>query len=325
MLNGPAGSPAIREISQPEHITFPTSGDDVAHGFFYRPKNSLIRGAGRRASAAHRHQPWWADGGRFAALDLSVQLWTSRGFAVVDVDYRGSTGYGRAYRAALDGRWGIADVDDCVNAARYLAAKDLVDGQRVLIRGASAGGYTTFAAMTAYPGVFSAGAAYFGVSDLEALAVRYAQVRSPVSRFIDRAVPGTARLYVERSPIHHVDRLVSPLILFQGLDDRIVPPNQTQMMADALRRKACRWPCSCSKANRMASGVPRPSSGASKPSSISMAWSWDLRRRGIASRSRLRTYHRASIGAKIWHSAAATRLIASPQMSSCLNNTRAAT
>jgi dipeptidyl aminopeptidase/acylaminoacyl peptidase len=228
----------VREIATAEAITFPTSDDQIAHAFLYRPKNAQFEAPADERPPLIVISHGGPTGAASTALDLEVQYWTSRGFAVVDVDYRGSTGYGRAFRAALNGRWGVADVDDCVNAARYLADAGLVDPARMLIRGASSGGYTTYVALISHPGLFRAGASYFGVSDLEAL---LRDTHKFEARYLDTLVgpyPDARDLYVERSPIHAVDRLSAPLILFQGLDDRIVPPQQTELMAEALRRKA---------------------------------------------------------------------------------------
>jgi dipeptidyl aminopeptidase/acylaminoacyl peptidase len=171
-----------------------------------------------------------------AGFDPGIQFWTSRGFAVVDVNYGGSTGYGRQYRERLKGAWGIVDVDDCLNAARFLAARGEVDERRVAIRGGSAGGYTTLSALT-FRSFFSAGASYYGVADLEALAK---DTHKFESRYLDGLVasyPAGRDVYVARSPVHFVDRVSCPVILFQGLEDRVVPPEQAQAMAEALRQK----------------------------------------------------------------------------------------
>ena len=171
-----------------------------------------------------------------STLDLRTQFWTSRGFAVLDVNYGGSTGYGTAYRRRLNGRWGVVDVEDCVNGARFLAERGDVDGGRMAIRGGSAGGFTTLSALT-FHDVFRAGASLYGVSDLEALT---RDTHKFESRYLDTLIgpyPERRDLYLERSPIHHVDRLSTPLILFQGLEDRVVPPNQSEMMRAALREK----------------------------------------------------------------------------------------
>jgi dipeptidyl aminopeptidase/acylaminoacyl peptidase len=166
-----------------------------------------------------------------------VQYWTSRGFAVVDVNYGGSTGYGRAFREELLGQWGVVDVADCQAAARYLARMGRVDGARLAIRGGSAGGFTTLAALARDDTPFAAGADHFGVADLEALA---RDTHKFESRYLDRLVgpyPEARDVYVERSPIHHVDRLNRPLIVLQGSEDVIVPPAQSERIVDALRER----------------------------------------------------------------------------------------
>jgi len=170
-------------------------------------------------------------------LNVDVQYWTSRGFCVADVDYRGSTGYGRRYRDVLQGRWGILDLDDVVACARYLADRGRVDPARMAIRGGSAGGYTTLAALTMRPGVFTAGASHYGVADLGALA---AETHKFESRYLDGLVapwPSGADVYAERSPINHVDALDTPLAVFQGDEDAVVPPDQAEAIVAALREK----------------------------------------------------------------------------------------
>ena len=167
------------------------------------------------------------------ALDLGVQLLTSRGIAVVDVDYGGSTGYGRAYRKALDGAWGVVDVDDCIAAARFLVDRGDVDPERLAIEGGSAGGYTTLAAL-AFRDVFAAGISWFGVGDLESLTRDSHKFES---RYNDRLVgpyPEAAALYRERSPVHFLDRIACPVLVLQGLDDKVVPPNQAEAIVAAL-------------------------------------------------------------------------------------------
>ena len=169
-------------------------------------------------------------------LSLRIQYWTSRGFAVIDVNYGGSTGYGREYRQRLDHQWGLVDVDDCENAAQYLVRQGKVDSNRIAIAGSSAGGYTTLCALT-FRDSFKAGASYYGVSDLEAL-VR--DTHKFESRYLYRLIgpyPEQRHLYRERSPIHFTDRLDCPVIFFQGLDDKIVPPNQAEIMVSALKAK----------------------------------------------------------------------------------------
>ena len=170
-------------------------------------------------------------------LQLELQYLTSRGFAVVDVNYRGSSGYGRAYRDALNGRWGIIDVEDCIAAARYLAERGLVDPAKLCISGGSAGGFTTLASLARAETPFAAGGDYFGVADLEALAT---ETHKFESRYLDTLVgpyPQERQRYLERSPIHHVDAFSRPLIVLQGLEDEVVPPNQATMIIDALHAK----------------------------------------------------------------------------------------
>lgn len=224
-------------FSPPEPITFPTSGGRVAHAWFYPPHNPAY------AAPVGEAPPLLvlSHGGPTAAasptLNLSIQFWTSRGFAVVDVDYGGSTGYGRAYRKLLDGQWGIVDVDDCCAAATWLATEGRADPARLAIRGGSAGGFTTLAALC-FRDTFAAGASHFGVADLAALAE---DTHKFESRYLDGLVgpyPAAADRYRERSPIHHTEGLSCPLILFQGLEDMIVPPAQSQRMAAALATKS---------------------------------------------------------------------------------------
>ena len=223
-------------VSIPRAIEFPTSHGLNAHAFFYAPQNrDFIAISGERPPLlviSHGGPTSTAS----TTLNLSIQFWTSRGFAVVDVNYGGSTGYGRAYRERLYGQWGVVDVDDAIAAARFLAGGGDVDAQRMAIRGSSAGGYTTLAALT-FHDFFKAGASYYGVSDLEALA---RDCHKFESRYLDHLVgpyPAQQALYRERSPIHHVEHLATPLILFQGLQDKVVPPNQSQTMFDALKAK----------------------------------------------------------------------------------------
>jgi dipeptidyl aminopeptidase/acylaminoacyl peptidase len=223
-------------LSAPQAVEFPTEANLTAHAFYYAPRNRdfiapenerpplLVVSHGGPTSAAT------------TALNLKVQYWTSRGFAVLDVNYGGSTGYGRAYRERLGGTWGIVDVDDCVNGARYLGERGLADPERCVIEGGSAGGYTTLAALT-FRQQFKAGASHYGVSDLGAL-VR--DTHKFESRYLDRLVapyPAREDIYRERSPINFTDKLSCPVIFFQGLEDKVVPPNQAEMMVEALRKK----------------------------------------------------------------------------------------
>jgi len=223
-------------IASPQPVEFPTEGNRTAHGFFYAPTNKDFRGPDGELPPLIVLSHGGPTGATETTLDLQLQYWTSRGFAVLDVNYGGSTGYGRAYRERLNGTWGITDIDDCVKGARYLAEQGLVDGERLTIRGWSASGYTTLAALT-FRDVFKAGASHFGISDLEAMVL---DTHKFESRYLDRLIgpyPESKKIYEERSPIHYVDNISCPLILFQGLEDKVVPPNQAQMMYDAVTAK----------------------------------------------------------------------------------------
>lgn len=223
-------------FSVPEPIEFPTAGGQTAHALYYPPTNPTCEGPeGERPPLLVM-----IHGGPTSAarplLALAKQYWTSRGFAVVDVNYRGSSGYGRAYRDLLQGQWGIADVEDCAAAARFLVERGDVDPDRLCIRGGSAGGFTTLAAL-ARDDTFAAGASHYGVADLAALA---ADTHKFERRYLDGLVgpwPEARATYEERSPINHTDRLDRPLIVFQGLEDEIVPPNQAEMIVEAVRAK----------------------------------------------------------------------------------------
>lgn len=223
-------------LSSPEAVEFPTEGGLTAHGLFYAPHNKDY------AAPADEKPPLavMVHGGPTSAtnsaLNLKIQYYTSRGIAVLDVNYGGSTGYGRRYRERLRGAWGVVDVDDCCNGARALAERGLVDGQRMAITGGSAGGYTVLACLTMRR-TFATGASHYGISDCELMA---RETHKFESRYLDRLIgpyPERRDLYLERSPIHHLDGLSCPVVFFQGLEDRIVPPNQARLMADALRRK----------------------------------------------------------------------------------------
>ena len=223
-------------LSAPRAIEFPTAGGLTAHANFYPPKN-------RDYAAPPDEKPPLivvSHGGptssSSSSLKYSIQYWTSRVIAVLDVNYGGSSGYGRDYRERLNGRWGIVDVDDCVNGSRYLADRGEVDGHRLAIRGGSAGGYTTLCALT-FRDSFKAGASHYGISDLEALAK---DTHKFESHYLDRLIgpyPERRDLYIERSPIHFTERLNCAMILFQGLEDKVVPPNQAEKMVQAVRAK----------------------------------------------------------------------------------------
>ena len=221
-------------FSLPEHIDFATTHDERAYALYYPPANPDHVGPEGEAPPL----VVMIHGGPTSAarpmLSLSVQYWTSRGFAVADVNYRGSTGYGRPYRDSLNGRWGLVDVDDCVSVARHLSAEGLVDGSQLAIRGGSAGGYTVLCAL-AFHAEFTAGCSLYGVADLEALAL---DTHKFESRYLDGLVgpyPERQDLYVARSPIHHTEQLDTPLLILQGLEDEVVPPAQAEMMVAALK------------------------------------------------------------------------------------------
>ena len=223
-------------LSVPEPVEFPTEGGLIAYGFFYPPQNrDFVAPEGERPPLlVHSHGGPTAM--TTATLDLSTQYMTSRGIAVLDVNYGGSTGYGREYRRRLDGQWGVVDVDDCANGARHVAERGLADDARLMIAGGSAGGYTALCAL-AFRDAFAAGASHYGVSDVEALA---RETHKFESRYLERLIgpyPERADLYRQRSPIHSTDRLSCPVIFFQGLEDKVVPPNQAETMFEVLKDK----------------------------------------------------------------------------------------
>ncbi len=223
-------------LSMAESITFPTEGGLLAHAFYYAPYNRDCRGPADELPPLIVMTHGGPTGAASAALKWGVQYWTSRGLAVVDVNYGGSSGHGRAYRERLDGNWGIVDVDDAVNAARWLVERGRVDATRLAIRGSSAGGYTTLAALT-FRDAFKAGTSLYGVSDLEALA---RDTHKFESRYLDRLIgpyPEAREVYRSRSPIHAIERLGSALLVLQGAEDRVVPPSQAQTIVEAVRAK----------------------------------------------------------------------------------------
>jgi dipeptidyl aminopeptidase/acylaminoacyl peptidase len=223
-------------ISIPEPIEFPTTHGLTSHAFYYPPRNAdftiptgelpplIVMSHGGPTSAARTN------------LNLTIQFWTSRGLGVLDVNYGGSTGYGRAYRERLYGQWGVVDVDDCVNGALFLAGQARVDRARLAIRGGSAGGFTTLCALT-FRDVFKAGASYYGVSDLELLDKHTHKFESQYNNKLIGPYPECKTLYHDRSPIHFTNQLSCPIILFQGLEDKVVPPEQAELMVKALRAR----------------------------------------------------------------------------------------
>src|SRR5262249_22946184 len=223
-------------VSVPRAIEFPTEGGLTAHAFFYPPANQDFEGPANERPPLLVNCHGGPTGATSSSLSPSIQFWTSRGFAFLDVNYGGSTGYGRAYRRRLNGQWGVVDVDDCVNGARCLVRRGEVDPDRLAIRGGSAGGYTTLAAL-AFRDLFAAGASYFGLSDLDLFVGDTHKFESRSPDGLIGPHPERRDLYLERSPRYHVDRVDRPVIFFQGLEDKIVPPNQTELMVEALRRR----------------------------------------------------------------------------------------
>lgn len=227
-------------ISTPQAIEFPTEKKLTAHAIYYPPANKDYAAPKSEKPPLIVKSHGGPTSSTSTTFNPGIQYWTSRGFAVVDVNYGGSTGYGRPYRERLNGNWGVVDVDDCVNAAKYLVKKGLADGKRLAITGGSAGGYTTLTAI-ALRNVFTAAASHYGIGELETFAK---DTHKYESRYLDRLVgpyPEKRDLYRARSAMNFIDRINCPLILFQGLEDKIVPPNQSQMMFDAVKKKGL--PC----------------------------------------------------------------------------------
>lgn len=223
-------------ISYPRTIQFPTTEDDIAHGLYYPPRNPDYQGPAEQRPPLVVMCHGGPTGAAGTALNLKIQFWTSRGFALLDVNYRGSTGFGRSYRDKLRGQWGVRDIADAVAGVRYLDDQGLVDAERVLIRGSSAGGFTALAALT-FTDCFRAGASLYGIGDLETLA---RDTHKFEARYLDRLIgpyPEQQAIYQQRSPVNHRDKLRRPMIFFQGLEDKVVPPEQADAMVDALHHK----------------------------------------------------------------------------------------
>jgi dipeptidyl aminopeptidase/acylaminoacyl peptidase len=219
-------------VSSPDLITFPTTLGDEAHGVFYPPQNPRYTGCDDELPPLLVHIHGGPTSHVTPRYDAGILFWTTRGFGVVDVNYRGSTGFGRKYRQKLTGEWGIHDVDDAVAAASFLAGRGDVDGERLAISGGSAGGYTTLAAL-AFTDAFAAGVSYFGVADIEVLA---RDTHKFESRYVTGLVGSDPLVWRTRSPLYSADQISVPVALFQGLDDSVVPPNQATMIAHALGR-----------------------------------------------------------------------------------------
>ncbi|GAB3368966.1 S9 family peptidase [Massilia agri] len=242
-LDGGAHEVLARSISQlppggylsvPQSISYPSANGRTAYAFHYPPTNADFAPQDGELPPLIVIGHGGPTGMAASTLKLSTQFWTSRGFAVLDVNYGGSTGFGRAYRDLLKGQWGVVDVEDCVAGARHLAEQGLVDPERLLVRGSSAGGLTTLCAL-AFHDVFKAGACYYGVSDLAGLDADSHKFESHYNQYLIAPPERAEQVYRERSPIHHTDKLKRPMIFFQGLDDMVVPPSQSEAMVEALR------------------------------------------------------------------------------------------
>ena len=230
-----AQAPDPKYVSRPRPISFPTEGGKAtAYAIYYPPTNADFVGPANEKPPLIVESHGGPTSMTLAQLSLETQFWTSRGFGVVDVNYGGSSGFGRAYRERLKGLWGLVDTEDCISAARYLVEQGEADGRRLAIRGGSAGGYTTLCALVFHDD-FAAGASYYGVADCETLAT---DTHKFESRYLDGLIgpyPEERDVYFARSPIHFAERLSCPVILFQGLEDRVVPPSQAERMVEVLR------------------------------------------------------------------------------------------
>ena len=225
--------PEREDVSIAQHVEFPTTGDRVAYGNYYPPTNREFVGPAGELPPLIVTSHGGPTAQAFSGFATGVQLFASRGYAVLDVDYGGSTGYGMAYRKRLEGQWGIVDVDDCVAGARYLAEQGLVDGKRLAIRGGSASGFTTLAAL-AFTDVFDAGCTYFGIGDLRAFVK---DTHKFESRYLESMIgpwPDAKQLYLDRSPSLHADQITAPVLVQQGADDQIVPQAEAERIVDAL-------------------------------------------------------------------------------------------
>lgn len=231
-----ADTPDLGYLSVPLSISYASAGGRTSHAFFYPPANKDVQAPADSKPPVIVISHGGPTGMTVNTLKLATQYWTSRGFGVLDVNYGGSTGFGRAYRDALKGQWGVVDVEDCIAGAQYLVRHGMADGERLIIRGGSAGGLTTLCALT-FHDVFKLGASYYGVSDLKGLDQDSHKFESHYNEYLIAAAPQAEALYQARSPINHTDRLARPMIFFQGLDDKVVPPQQSEAMVQALKQR----------------------------------------------------------------------------------------
>ena len=225
--------PELEDTSVPQHIEFPTTGNRTAHGNYYPPTNRSFVGQPGELPPLIVTSHGGPTASAFTAFQTGLQLFTSRGYAVLDVDYGGSTGYGRDYRKRLEAQWGIVDVDDCVAGAKFLAEQGLVDGERQAIRGGSASGFTTLAAL-AFTKQFDAGCTYFGIGDLRAFVK---DTHKFESRYLESLVgpwPAEKQRYLDRSPALHADQITAPVLVQQGAEDKVVPKEEGERIVDAL-------------------------------------------------------------------------------------------
>jgi dipeptidyl aminopeptidase/acylaminoacyl peptidase len=225
--------PEPEDVAIPQHVEFPTTGGRTAYGNFYPPTNRSFRGPPGELPPLIVTSHGGPTAGAFSGFATGIQLFASRGYAVLDVDYGGSTGYGRDYRKRLEGQWGVVDVDDCVAGARYLAEQGLVDGDRQAIRGGSASGFTTLAAL-AFTDQFDAGCTYFGIGDLRAFVK---DTHKFESRYLESLIgpwPEAEQLYLDRSPSLHAERITEPVLVQQGAEDKVVPQAEAERIVDAL-------------------------------------------------------------------------------------------
>jgi len=229
-------------LSIPRPIEYPTSDGETSHAYFYFPTSSKFEGPDKEKPPLIVMAHGGPTSRVSAAMSLIKQFWASQGYALLDVNYRGSTGYGRKYRDALLGKWGLVDAGDITDGVRYLITQGIVNPDQIVIRGGSAGGYAVQRVLTEFPDIFKCGASYYGIGDLETLAKLIHKFESHyLTGLIGEPYPAGKALCKERSPINHLDRLKSSMIIFQGSDDKIVHPQVSRQMAKALRKRGI--PC----------------------------------------------------------------------------------